>query len=158
MSLSDLARFFTGFILAIAILFFAGVSTARYLITRLTATPPKPIFPNDSPTPSRSSPTPATVNFPVASPSTSPQTSPSATPTPTLTSSEPGSYQARVTQPIGLVLREGPNRDSQQIGGIEYNQEVTVLGTSPDGEWLQVRLPETNVEGWVKAGNTKPIE
>lgn len=152
-----LIKFLTGFAMAIAILFFAGVSTSRYVIARLTILPPKPTFPNDtlsSPaTPLPIAPSPTTLapdSVVVASPSLSP--TPSVTPSPAVKG-----YQARVVQPIGLVLRDSPSRDSTQIGGIEYNEAVVVLETSADGEWLRVQLPSSNTEGWIKSGNTEKI-
>lgn len=167
-----LLKFLTGFTLAIAVLFFTGASVSRYLITRLTTPPPKPIFPNDTPAatpppaeattpspspvssePAAASPSPAPADAPAPSPSPSPDAaSPSPSPT-----EVPGAYEARVTQPIGLVVRQEANRESTQVGSVEFNQPVTVLETSPDGEWLRVRLPGSGLEGWIKAGNTETI-
>jgi Bacterial SH3 domain len=163
MSWSGLSKFFIGVVLAIAILFFAGASVARYLMTRLAAPPPRPVFPNDSP-----SPTPVAAQSsasPQASVSPSETVSPSDAASPEATPAEPspspslaaGTYKARVTQPIGLILRQEPSRDSNELGGVEYNEEVTVLETSSDGEWLRVRLGDSGIEGWVKAGNTAQI-
>ncbi|NJN87019.1 MAG: SH3 domain-containing protein [Leptolyngbyaceae cyanobacterium SL_7_1] len=159
-----LIKFFTGFTMAIAILFFAGVSLSRYAIARLTILPPKPMFPNDNPplspvptaNPVASSPTTAPSPTVVAPSSVAPTPSvlPSVSPTPSPTSETAG-YQARVVQPIGLILRDNPSRDSSQIGGVEYNEAVVVLETSSDGEWLRVQLPGSNMEGWIKAGNTE---
>lgn len=150
MKLQGLAKFVLGFLLAIAILFFAGVSTARYLINRLSALPPRPVFPNDAPAPdvpATSTPPATGTEQPVASPSDTPAPSPAAAQT----------YNARVTQPVGLVVRAEPSRESEALGGLDYNQDVVVLQSSPDGEWLRVRLNDGS-EGWIKAGNTQPIE
>jgi hypothetical protein len=157
MSWSGLVKFLVGFTLAIAILFFAGAGLTRYLITKLTAPPPKPIFPNDNPAEVGTSPA---VAQPPASPQSSPTPSaaPSPTPSPSPSPSEPGAYEARVTQPIGLVVRQEPSRDSEQIGGVEYEQEVTILEESTDGEWVKVRLSGSGLEGWVKSGNTERLE
>lgn len=156
-----LIKFLTGFTLAIAILFFAGVNLSRYAIARLTILPPKPLFPNDNPplspvavasspvAPSPTAPSPAVVE---PAPSVSPTVSVTPSPTPAA-----AGYQARVVQPIGLILRDSPSRDSSQIGGLEYNEAVVVLETSPDGEWLRVQLPNSTVEGWIKAGNTEKL-
>jgi uncharacterized protein YgiM (DUF1202 family) len=57
-----------------------------------------------------------------------------------------------------LVLRQGPSRETERIGGLDYNQRVTVLETSSDGEWTRIRLTGSGVEGWVKAGNTERID
>ncbi len=148
MTLSGVAKFLTGFTLAIAILFYAGASTTRYLISRLTTPPPKPLFENDLLTETAEAP-PAKASEASAEQS---EQQP-ATPTPSL---EPGTYAAVVTQPIGLILRDGPNLESGQIGGVEYNAEITVLGMSSDGGWMQVRLSDGS-EGWVRAGNAERV-
>jgi len=149
--MAGVAKFFLGVMLAIAILFFSGVTAARYLINRLTAPPPRPVFPNDNPMPSpaeAASPSPTAEATPAPSPeAAAPEPSPS--PTGTL---------ARVTQPIGLVLRSEPTQASDPLGGIEFNREVEVLETSPDGEWLRIRIPASGQEGWIKSGNTETIQ
>jgi hypothetical protein len=171
MNLVGLAKFLTGFVLAMAILFFAGASTARYLIDRLTAPPPKPVFPNDLPEQPANldTPEPASAEAPEAEASDTPSTdaseasvaevvpapSPSPSPSPALPAD---AYRARVTQPIGLIIRQGPGTDTSQVGGVDYNQELIVLGTSADGEWLQVRMVGGGLEGWVKAGNTEQLD
>lgn len=155
MSMSGLLKFATGFTLAIAVLFFAGVNAARYLITRLTALPPRPVFENDAPLEadvSSASPSPNAPTAPSPVAASSPEPSPSPSPL------EAGAYEAKVVQPIGLILREEPTTTSTQLGGVAYNEEVVVLDTSADGDWIQVRLPSSGVEGWVKSGNTERIE
>ncbi|MBE9177593.1 SH3 domain-containing protein [Oculatella sp. LEGE 06141] len=154
MSWSGLTKFLLGFTLAIALLFFTGASITRYLITRLTTPPPKPIFANDNP--ADIEPSPVASQSPAEPVEPSPAATPSPSPSPS--PDEPGAYQARVTQPIGLVIRQDPNRDAEQIGGVEYEQELTVLSESSDGEWLRVRLSGSGVEGWVRAGNTERAE
>lgn len=167
MNWSGFAKFLTGFILAIALLFFAGVNITRYLITRLTAPPPKPIFPNDSPTtvgsaaappPSpgvAASPDSASTPTSQGAPSPTPTASPSPSPSPSPTDEE--GFEARVTEPIGLILRSEPSQESERIGGVEFEQELIVLETSPDGEWVRVRLPGNDTEGWVRAGNVEQV-
>ncbi|MBF2084960.1 SH3 domain-containing protein [Thermoleptolyngbya oregonensis NK1-22] len=144
MGLQRLAQGVIGVSLAIAILFFAGVSAARYLINRLTELPPRPVFPNDTAPPGGAVP---------AADGTVPP--PDTTPVQAAASGEV--YTARVLPAVGIVLRDGPSLDSAQIGGIDYNQEITVLETSADGGWLRVRLNDGS-EGWVKAGNTERIQ
>jgi len=63
----------------------------------------------------------------------------------------------RVTYPEGLILRDAPNAEAAQIGGIGYNQEVIVLEETEDQEWQRVRLPSSE-EGWIRAGNVERIE
>lgn len=159
MSWGGLIRFLTGFVLAIAIIFFAGINATRYILTRLTAPPPRPTFPNDRPSLNASeSPAATEGETETASDSQlSEAPSPEATPTASPTSSS-GLYQARVTQSIGLVVRAEPSRDAAQVGGVAYEQEITVIGESPDGEWLQVRVAENGPEGWIKSGNTTRLD
>lgn len=148
--LLNLIKFLLGFTLAIALLGLGGVLVARYLITQLTAPPPRPAFANDKPLAA----TKTSAASKSASKAQSPQTASNATAEPEL---EPGAYQARVVQPIGLILRDGPGRDSNQIGGIEYNSRVVVIEESPDKEWQRVRLENSDRSGWVKAGNTERL-
>jgi hypothetical protein len=149
--LINLIKFLLGFALAIALLGLGGVVTARYFITKLTAPPPRPTFANDKPAVTKTSVASKSAAANAATPQDS---SSSASPAPTL---EPGAYQARVVQPIGLILRDGPGRDSTQIGGIEYNSRVVVLEESPDKVWQRVRLENSDRAGWVKAGNTERV-
>jgi hypothetical protein len=143
MSLAGITKFIFGILLAMAILALAGVGVMQYFMAQLATLPPRPVFPNDpSPTPSGESPKASPVPTP----------SPSAVPSP---SPEAG-YAARVTQPIGLILRQDPSTDSVQIGGVDFNQELTVLEDAPDGGWQRVRLTNGS-EGWVKGGNTEKL-
>jgi cytoskeletal protein RodZ len=160
MNWSGFAKFLTGFTLAIALLFFAGVNITRYLITRLTAPPPKPIFPNDSPAAVNSAaPTPSASPTASAAPSPTPSSdaasSPASSPSPSPSPTDEEGYEARVTEPIGLILRSEPSQESERLGGVEFEQDLIVLETSPDGEWLRVRLPNNDTEGWVRAGNVE---
>ena len=63
-----------------------------------------------------------------------------------------------MTQPIGLILRDSGNRDSNRIGGVGYKEKVVVLEDSPDKEWQKIRVEDGNREGWVKGGNTEKVE
>ncbi len=161
--MAGVAKFFLGFTLAIAILFFAGVTTARYFVNRLTEPPPRPVFPNDAPPPTPTAdtaPTPAAPPPAEASPTPAPEPTPVASPTPTPTSTpeatpDPENIE-RVVIPIGLILRQDATQASPQIGGIPYDGEVEVLGISPDGEWQRVRVLGSGQEGWIKSGNTVP--
>ncbi|MEB3358746.1 MAG: SH3 domain-containing protein [Synechococcales bacterium] len=147
--------FVTGVILAIAILFLAGTVSARYFMTRLTELPPRPVFSEEQ----QATASPPEATEPVESPDATEPTSepPVAEATPPPSDLEAGAYEARVTQPIGLVLREGPSQETTRIGGVDYDDQLIVLGESTDGDWLNVRLPGSGVEGWVKSGNTEAI-
>jgi cytoskeletal protein RodZ len=153
-----LVKVLTGFMLAIAILFLAGVAATRYMLAKLAIPPERPTFANDASSAPEASPSPETSS-PTPSPSPSepaPSPAASASPTPTNSPDADGTL-ARVNQPIGLILRQEPNRDARQITGLAYNSQVLVLEESSDGEWLRVRLPDSGVEGWVKSGNTEPV-
>jgi Bacterial SH3 domain len=153
MSWSGLIKFFTGFTLAIAFLFFAGVNVTRHFITKLTAPPPRPVFPNDTPTPSAQP-----VNTTNSATNTATESIPNAsTPVRSAAPLPAGAYEARVTEPIGLIVRQEPSRDAERLDGVEYDEALTVLETSPDGEWQKVRLSGSEVEGWIKSGNVEPI-
>ena len=69
-----------------------------------------------------------------------------------------GAYRVRVNWPDGLSLRDKPNLDANRLRVIAYDAEMIVLKTTDDGKWDRVRLPGTNEEGWVKAGNADRIE
>lgn len=139
-----------GVILALVIMSLAGVATARYFIERLSVLPERPTYENDNPIPP--SETSADANSTAVTTTAEPAIN-QPSPEPTL---EAGAYKAVVIQPIGLVLREGPGTQYSEMGGIEYNQQIVVIETSPDQQWLHVRLPGTGQEGWVKSGNTRP--
>lgn len=170
MSVSGVAKFLLGFVIAIALLVGSGVAVALYFVTKLTALPPKPIFSNER-IAAKPKPVPA-VRKPVttaASPATAPSAAsearanePSAAPTPSETPTqkplEPGAYRARVTWENGLSLRDSADPDSERIGGVAYNQKVVVLAESDDKRWVKVRLEDSNEEGWVKSGNLEKLD
>ncbi|MBI4780604.1 MAG: SH3 domain-containing protein [Oscillatoriophycideae cyanobacterium NC_groundwater_1537_Pr4_S-0.65um_50_18] len=142
MSLSGISKFILGFLLAIALLALAGYGATRYVLAQLATPPARPIFPNDP------SPSAAPVGV---SPSPSPSPVPSVAPSPVVEG-----YPARVTQPIGLILRQEPSGEAARVGGIDFNQELTVLEEAPDGAWQRVRLAD-GTEGWIKGGNTEKL-
>lgn len=154
--LSGLLKFVLGFLLAIAVLLGSGITIAIYFINRTAITPEKPMFANDNPDPKPNLPkvTPKKVVKVKPKPTAKP------TPTPELVRESPtplpaGSYTAVVTWPQGLSVRDKPAFEGQAIGGVAGNQKVIILETSQDGEWQKIRIPDTNQEGWVKAGNTE---
>jgi hypothetical protein len=144
MNWSGVFKFFVGLFLALGILAGGGLVAARIMIAKLTAPPPRPIYPNDKPlakTASKKAPS-AIADKAIA------PTEVAAKPMPA------GAYEARVTQSIGLVVRDAPS--GTQIGGVEYNSRLTVLETSQDGSWQKVRLGNDK-EGWVKSGNIEQV-
>lgn len=151
--LVGLTKLILGISLALVLLSLAGVATARYFMARLSYLPPRPAFDNDVANVEEAvitetvSPEPAAVPAPVnAAPDPVSESAPS-----------PGSYEAVVIQPIGLVLRAGPGIDYERLGGVDYNDQILVLKTSDDGRWLNVRTSDTGQEGWIKAGNTQNL-
>ena len=144
MSWSSITKFLLGSILGIAILIGSGLLVAYFLLTRLAEPPPKPYFANEET---------ATGSSSEAKPTSTPAaaTDPDASPL------EPGAFKARVAYSGGLALRSSPSPDAERIGGVEYNQVIVVLEESPDKRWQRVRLESGETEGWVKAGNTEPV-
>jgi hypothetical protein len=167
--LYNLFKFIVGVFFAIIILTGASVTGALYFAAKLTALPEKPIYPNDSKTPSptvaKKPITAAKLNTnPSPTASVTPTESPTPTPTPTPTPSESpspspkplpsGAYRATVTQPIGLIVRDKADNDANRVGGVGYKEDIIVLEESPDKRWQRIRVKEGDLEGWVKAGNT----
>jgi hypothetical protein len=162
--LVNLSKLILGMALALVLLTLAGVVTARYLMGRLAVLPAKPLYGDEQPTPPPAVATPPAAASPATTPEPPPPT-PTVTPPPTpvapgaeLPTSAAGSYEAVITQPIGLVLREGPGTDRPQLGGLDYNQAVVVLEDPADQPWVKVRVAATGQEGWVKAGNLRRRE
>ncbi|MGK7910945.1 MAG: SH3 domain-containing protein [Synechococcus sp.] len=60
--------------------------------------------------------------------------------------------RGRVTWRDGLAMRTEPNYGGSSIDGVPFNTIVTLLETSNNGDWQQIRL-DSGREGWVKAGN-----
>ena len=67
----------------------------------------------------------------------------------------PNAYRAVVTWPQGLSLRAEPSTNSGKVDGIGFDETIIILEDSADGQWQRVRVPSSNKEGWVKAGNVK---
>ncbi|WP_293125710.1 SH3 domain-containing protein [Microcoleus sp. bin38.metabat.b11b12b14.051] len=148
-SVYSVFKFLVGFLLAIVLMAGASVAAALYFAAKLTTAPERPVFPNDKTAVQIAAGAKSTAK---ASPvSTS---SDASSPKPL----EPGTYRALVTQPIGLILRDSANRDSNRIGGVGYKEKVVVLEDSPDKEWQRIRVEDGNREGWVKGGNTEKVE
>ncbi len=77
---------------------------------------------------------------------------PSPTPETTPVAAVPG-QRAQVSEPIGLVLRAGPDRETAAIGGVAFEEFIVIL--EREGEWERIRRELNNQEGWVRAGNTR---
>ncbi|MBP7843836.1 MAG: hypothetical protein KA116_03410 [Proteobacteria bacterium] len=52
----------------------------------------------------------------------------------------------------GSRLYEGPNtKNPKEVGEVEPDDELQILGNSPDGRWLNVKVIYTGIKGWVPA-------
>jgi len=151
--LLGLSKFVLGIILAMLIMTLAGASMLRYFMARTAEPPERPIYDNDLPE-DRAAATPPNVDSnsePFDDIAAEPELEPEPEVAPER--SADGSYGAYVTQPVGLILRDGPGTDYANIGGIGYQESITVL--SEESGWLKVQL-SNGEEGWVKDGNTAP--
>ncbi|MEL6813838.1 MAG: SH3 domain-containing protein [Cyanobacteria bacterium J06598_3] len=153
--LLGLSKFVLGIILAMLIMSLAGLSMARYFMTRMVEQPERPTYENDLPEDQRpvtqapdagGSETFDEPGPEVAAPEPEPE--PELEPEPARTNSADG--YAIVNQPVGLILRSGPGTDYRNIGGIDYQESVEVI--AEEGGWLNVIL-SNGEEGWIKDGN-----
>lgn len=145
-----LSKLVLGIAIALMLLSMAGVATARYFMGRLSVLPPKPVYEDEMPVASVA---------PAAAPAAPAEPAPAVEPPPAVEPLlEPGAYQAKVIQPIGLVMREGPGVEFPQVGGVDDNESVVVLEEPTDQSWVKVRVVSSGQEGWVKAGNTRRTE
>ena len=147
---SSLVKLFLGFVIAITLLVSGSVALALIFINRASSPPPKPIFANDSSAVKKA----ANITKPKAS-TLATKNAPKSKPSPPPLAS--GSYPARVTWNQGLSLRAEPSLDAERIGSLDYNQKIVVLQQSKDEKWQQIRLDDSELQGWVKAGNTERV-
>ncbi len=145
---SGLVKLVLGFVIAITLLVSGSVALALIFINRASSPPPKPIFANDSSAVKKA----ANITKPKTAIAT--KNAPKTKPSPSLAS---GSYPARVTWNQGLSLRAEPSLDAERIGSLDYNQKIVVLQQSKDEKWQQIRLDDSELQGWVKAGNTERV-
>ena len=62
-------------------------------------------------------------------------------------------YDAKVIWKDGLSLKKEPKPGSEKLGGVAVNEQVAIIKTSDDKQWLLIRSATNNLQGWVKAGN-----
>ncbi len=43
------------------------------------------------------------------------------------------------------------------MGGVAYKEEVIVLEETPDKKWQRIRLPDGDIQGWIKGGNVESM-
>ena len=53
----------------------------------------------------------------------------------------------------GLSLKKEPQPGAEKLGGVAVNEQVAIIKTSDDKQWLLIRSATNNLQGWVKAGN-----
>lgn len=146
--LYNIFKFLIGIIMAVFILAGAGVAAVLFLASSVTRLPERPTFPNDKTT-NVATAKPITQGNQVAN--TNNQKQPEAL--------AAGSYRAKVTEPVGLILRDTPSRDAKRLGGIAYEEELIVLEESSDKLWQRVKVIDgSDRTGWVSGGNTQAIE
>lgn len=151
-----LAKTFTGLLLAATLLAVGGYFGVNYLMAQLTQLPPKPMFPNDNPDFLKKN---TKKNDPKSMAKESEKSGKK--PSEKVTDGEkeaakpkplpPGAFEGRVTYGEGLVLRESASKASTTLGGVEFNEKITVLETAADGEWQRVRT-NNGKEGWIRGG------
>ena len=154
MKWSKIGKFLLGSTLGILIVVAIAAGAGYLFLRQFSTPPPKPIFAND-PEAVKDSPQAESTQSGSA-PKTESDSTPSASASPQQ-SNETDGYQAQVVYPQGLILRDTPSLEANQVGGVGYEQTVTVLADSQDQQWQQIRL-ESGQEGWVKAGNTQRID
>ncbi len=139
--LIGLSKFVLGLILAMLIMSLAGLSMARYFMTRMVEQPERPTYENDLPEdqrPRASTPPSGTGDADGSQPNQGAATAP-----------RPASsdeYEAAATTNVNL--RSGPGTSYDTIGSLGTNENVTVIGE--DSGWLNVVISNGS-EGWVSA-------
>lgn len=161
--LSSTVQFILGFVLGISLI--AGLSGTVIFAyyKKMSTLPKKPAFPEVPVQPSASKDTqPSTSIEPLESKSDMVEESEKlAQEKETKLESQPESelppnaYRAEVTWPEGLSLRAEPDVNADRIGGVDFEENIIIIEDSADGKWQRVRVPGSEQEGWVKAGNTK---
>ena len=139
-----------GLFVALAIVTGSAIVAIRYVVAQIALDPPRPTFSNEG-----TAPITLTGSARKNSVARAPEPD---TPAPQPSPLPSGTYAARVTQPIGLVLRAEPRRSSARIGGVYYNDRVLVLGKSEDGRWQRIRVGENGPDAWVVSGNTEATD
>ena len=144
-----IVQFVLGFLLGLLITAGVTAGIAFFILTKLAKTPPKPLFAETI--------SPPVAQEQITTGSLQTQTEETETPAIEFEAQEEG-YRARVTWSDGLTVRSEPTVDSERLGGVEYDQELIVLETNPEETWQRIRLLDSNVQGWVKAGNLRKID
>lgn len=166
---SNLFQFIFGFLLGVLLLVGGAVALSFVFFTRLASPPEKPTFTEEKANTeqvSQGKESPKATSIKPAQTEKKEQPTPAASPkakseekkqeSQQETEKLPaGAYKAKVNWSSGLSLRAEPSREAERIGGVDYNTELIILEKSSDGDWEKVRVPGTNQEGWIKAGNVE---
>ncbi|PSB03997.1 SH3 domain-containing protein [Merismopedia glauca] len=132
---TGLLKLVIGILVGLTLLVGIGSGIGYYFINRLTNSPPKPRFSEEQKTATKKV---ATVNSSQQLP--------------------PGAYRGRVVPRKGLSLRAEPNQSAEKLAVASYNQEVIVLKSGEDRDWVRIRVKETKKEGWVRASNIEKLD
>ncbi len=161
MNISGLFQFVIGFFFGL-IFFTAGIAGGAYFFLNQTATnPEKQVFSEEKP--KEEKPKEEKVETTAEQTNTKTKTETTKQPEETAVKPEPeeklpnGAYFARVTWSTGLSLRDGPSKEAERIGGVGFDRKIIILSTSNDGDWQKIRIPGSEQEGWVKAGNIAKV-
>jgi len=136
-----ISQFVLGFVLGIVMTAGVAAGIGLFFLSKLALNPSKPSFPD-------------TISQPVIEEEVVEEEET----TTEVVESEPEGYRGRVIWSEGLTVRAEPDINSDRLGGVSYNQELIILETSHDETWQKIRIPEDNLEGWVKAGNLEKID
>lgn len=160
---SSIFQFLLGFALGVTLIAGVGAGIAYFYFTKMSShAPTKPVYEEEKePLPSSEQEAVAKKDPAITPESTpkpeviaEPEPKPEPVPEPEL-ELPPNAYFARVTWPQGLSLRAEPSLNAERIGGIGFNARIIILEYSSDKQWQRIIIPESQREGWVKAGNVK---
>lgn len=151
MSVSSFFQFVFGFIIGISLVAGSAVGLGYMLLTRMSVTPPKPVFSEETNPAKPDDLETAAVQKSQQNESPTESISPEEEPLPS------GAYRAVVTWSQGLSMRSQPNSEADRVGSVVVNQKIIVLQESEDKKWQKIRVPKSDSEGWVKAGNIKKV-
>lgn len=139
-NLAEMVRASSGLLISLGMFTALGIlGWVNWIAPFYRTLPPKPIFPNENGAP----PPPKPV---VQAPKLE-------KPKPKAPEKLDVLYKATVNSSIGLVLRQKPEPGSEAAGGADFKAEVEIIKESDDREWVLVRDPATQEQGWVRVGN-----
>jgi hypothetical protein len=155
--LIGLSKFVLGIILAMLIMSLAGLSMARYFMTRMVEQPERPTYENDLPEDQRPSAKSSGKSSGKSDDSSAAKKPSEAEPAAAATQADADApkseadtakegYKGYAT--TNLNVRSGPGTSYDSIGGVGIEENVTVV--DEEGGWLKVQLGD-GTEGWVSS-------